>query len=108
MEIANDAEWFRSSTRTRRINAAIRKLDPAVVAHAAFAIGEDSTGDPALFFRIVLTDSANSVDRLSEVGDRVSEVLVDSLHPLENWRLIPYFSFRSFSEQQQLNDPEWS
>jgi hypothetical protein len=93
---------------TDEINAAIRKLDPADVSHVAFSIGEDYTGDPALHFRVVLTDAASSVDRLSEVAERVSKTVLDSLHPLENWGLLPYFGFRSYSEQQQLNDPEWS
>jgi hypothetical protein len=93
---------------TDEINGAVRKLDAADVSHVVFAIGEDSTGDPGLFFRIVLTDAASSIDHLSDVADRVSSTLTDLLHPLENWGLIPYFSFRSYSEQHALNDPEWS
>jgi hypothetical protein len=76
--------------------------------HVAFKIGEDHTGDPALYFRIVLTDAAAAIDRLGEVADRVRTTLWESLHPLENWGLILYCSFRSYSEQQQLDDPEWA
>jgi hypothetical protein len=98
------AQWLRSPTADE-INAAIRKLDPADVSHVAFTIGEDHTGDPALYFRVVLTDAASSIDRLSDVAERVSKALMEALHPLENWGLLPYFSFRSYSERQQLNDP---
>ena len=93
---------------TDQIDAVIKKLDPADVVHVAFKIGEDHTGDPALYFRIVLTDAAASIDRLGEVADRVRTTLWESLHPLENWGLILYCSFRSYSEQQQLDDPEWA
>jgi hypothetical protein len=29
------------------------------------------------------------------------------MRPYENWGLLPYFSFRSKSEQEKRNDPEW-
>lgn len=90
------------------VNAAIQSLNPQEVAHVAYSIGADSTDDPAIFFRIVLTDAASREDRLAEVTGRVASTLFDSIRPVENWGLTPYFSFRSFSEQGTRNDPEWS
>lgn len=88
--------------------AAIRSLNPQEVVHVAYSIDHDSTGDPAIFFRVVLTDAASREDRLADVTGRVASTLFDAIRPIENWGLTPYFSFRSFSEQRMRNDPEWS
>jgi hypothetical protein len=90
------------------VKDAIRSLNSQEVAHVAYSIGHDSTDDPAIFFRIVLTDAASREDGLADVTGRVASTLFDSIRPIENWGLTPYFSFRSFSEQRMLNDPEWS
>jgi len=90
------------------VNAAILSLNPQEVVHVAYSIGSDSTDDPAIFFRIVLTDVASREDRLADVTGRVASSLFDSIRPIEIWGLTPYFSFRSFSEQKIRNDPEWS
>ena len=89
------------------VSAAIRSLNPQEVVHVAYSIGQDST-DPAMFFRIVLTDVASREDRLADVSGRVASALFNSIRPIEDWGLTPYFSFRSFSEQSMRNDPEWS
>jgi hypothetical protein len=90
------------------VNAAIRSLNPEEVVHVAYSVGNDSTDDPAIFFRVVLTDVASREDRLADVTGRVESTLSDSIRPIENWGLTPYFSFRSFSEQRMRNDPAWS
>ncbi len=90
------------------VDAAIRSLNPQDVVHVAYSIGQDSTDDPAIFFRIVLTDAASREDRLADITGRVTSSLFNSIRPIENWGLTPYFSFRSFSEQSMRNDPEWS
>ena len=90
------------------VNAAIRSLNPQEVVHVAYSIGHDSTDDPAIFFRIVLADAASREDRLEDVTGRVASSMFNSIRPIENRGLTPYFSFRSFSEQEIRNDPEWS
>jgi hypothetical protein len=90
------------------VDAAIGKLDPQEVVHVAYSIGNDSTDEPAIFFRIVLTDAASREDRLGDVAQHVESTLSNSIRPIENWGLTPYFSFRSFSEQSIRSDPEWS
>jgi hypothetical protein len=42
------------------------------------------------------------------VTDRIGTIVFDEVRPLENWGLLPYFSFRSKSEQEKRNDPEWT
>jgi hypothetical protein len=78
------------------VNAAMQSLNPQEVVHVAYSIGSDST------------DAASREDRLSDVTCRVESSLFNSIRPIENWGLTPYFSFRSFSEQAIRNDPEWS
>jgi hypothetical protein len=36
---------------------------------------------------------------LAEVTGRITGTLFEELHPYENWGLVPYFAFRSFSEE---------
>ena len=88
------------------ISKAKHKLGQDVV-HISYNIGSDSTGEPSVFFRIVLTDAASREDGLAEVTGRVATILFDEIRPLENWGLNPYFNFRSQTEQQKSNDPEW-
>jgi hypothetical protein len=89
------------------IAKSIRKLGKEVI-RVNYILGTDSTGEPSIFFRIVLTDAASREDKLAEVTGRIETILFDAIRPYENWGLLPYFSFRSKSEQQKRNDPEWA
>jgi hypothetical protein len=89
------------------IAKAIRKLGKEAV-RVSYSMGTDSTGEPSIFFRIVLTDTASREDRLADVTGRIATILFDEIRPHENWGLLPYFSFRSKSEQEERNDPEWA
>jgi hypothetical protein len=60
---------------TAEINRAIEKLDFHEVAGVMFSLGSDSTGTPALFFRVVLHDAASREDRLEEVTGRAATTL---------------------------------
>jgi hypothetical protein len=70
------------------------------------SLGEDWSGDPAVFFRIVLSDNASKPGRLSGVTRRVAEKLVSAVQPSE-LGLLPYYNYRSASEQAQLKDEAW-
>lgn len=89
------------------IAKAIDKLGSDVL-RVNYSLGEDSTGEPSVYFRITLTDTASREERLAEVTSRIAAILFDEIRPQENWGLIPYFSFRSKSEQENRNDPEWA
>jgi hypothetical protein len=52
-------------------------------------------------------EAASREDRLADVTRRISTIL-DEIRPQENWGLLSYFSFRSKSEQEELNDPDWA
>ncbi len=94
------------SQLTKIVDQSIRKLGKEAV-RVNFNIGEDTGGDPSIFFRIVLTDSASAEATLWDVTNRIEAKLNQEIHPLENWGLIPYYSYRSKSEQAKRNDPEW-
>jgi hypothetical protein len=89
------------------IAKAVRKLGKDAVGVNS-VLGTDSTGEASIFFRIVLTDAASREDKLAEVTGRIESILFDEIRPLENWGLLPYFSFRGKSEQEKRNDPEWA
>jgi hypothetical protein len=88
------------------IAKAIRKLGKEAV-RVNYSFGEDSTGEPSIFFRIVLTDAASREEKLAEVTSRIETILSDEIRPQENWGLLLYSSFRSKSEQEKRDDPEW-
>ena len=89
------------------IKDAVGKLGPEAV-NVAYSRGEDSTGEPSIFFRIVLADAATREETLTEITGRIAMTLIDEVRPIENWGLRPYFNFRSQSEQQSRKDPEWA
>ena len=86
----------------------IRTLGSEVV-RVRYNIGEDWSGDTALYFRVVLADSV-AVDRKTfvDAAERVSAAFRERLQPLENWGLFPHVNFRSNAEQAELNDPKWA
>jgi hypothetical protein len=55
---------------------------------------------------VLLSDHASRSDRLANVTGRVSAKLFDELG-LASLDHIPYFRFRSESEQARLKDPAW-
>ena len=83
------------------------RLGPEVV-RVRHSVGEDTSGEPSVFFRIVLTDWASREETLADVTGQIATLLFDELRPYENWGLFPYFSFRSQSEQAMRNDLAWT
>jgi hypothetical protein len=66
-------------------------------------LGNDWSGAPAVFFMVILADSASRRDRLLTITNRVSQAIVQRVQPLEQWGVLPYFNFRSQSEQAKLD-----
>lgn len=88
------------------VRSAILKFGPDVV-NVKYNLGEDNDGDPSIFFRIVLTDSASREEVLADVSGDIVKTLYDELRPYEKG-LIPYFRFRSQSEYVMMNDRAWA
>ena len=88
------------------ITSTIGSLGPEV-AHVAYRLGRDSTGEPSIFFRILLSDPYIREDTIVDLTRRIETMLSDTVRPIENWGLRPYFNFRSKSEQERRRDPDW-
>jgi hypothetical protein len=88
------------------VKRAASELRPDVL-RIRYSLGEDWSGDPAVFFRIVLADKASEPIRLMQVTQRVAKKLVAEVKP-EALGLLPYFNYRSASEQEQLQEAAWS
>jgi hypothetical protein len=88
-----------------QVNRIARDLAPDVV-RIRFNVGHDWSEDPALYFRVILSDEASRGDRLAEVTGLVRGKLFEELR-LAELEHIPYFRFRNQSEQAKLHDPAW-
>jgi hypothetical protein len=69
-----------------------------------FNLGTDSSGEPAIFFGILLTSYGSEESRLAEITGRVAATLFDKLQPYNRWGLQPYFNFTS--DQAHYGDSE--
>ena len=86
------------------IERAAQRLAPNVVSIIP-TLGNDWTGEPAVFFMVILADAATRRDRLLTVSNQVQRAIVQQVQPLEKWGVLPYFNFRSQSEQANLKQP---
>jgi len=84
------------------IERAARRLAPQVV-RIIPTLGDDWSGEPSVFFMVILADEATAHDRLLGATKRVSQAIVGQVQPLEQWGVLPYFNFRSQSEQAKLD-----
>lgn len=87
------------------VRRAEESLRPDVVL-IRYSLGSDWTGDPSIFFRVLLSDEAAKPKRLQEVAQRVAMNLAREVN-VEDFGLHAYLSFRSKSEQDELNEPSW-
>jgi hypothetical protein len=76
------------------------------VAWIRLQIGKDWSDAPSMTFRVILSDEASHPDRLAEVTGEVTRRLFEDLN-LADLDYIPYFRFRSRSEQEALGGREW-
>ena len=92
------------------INAAVaeiaHELSPAVL-HIRYEIGQDWSGDWAIFFRVLLSDEASHPHALRHVTTRVGGRLAEKID-FAALGLRPYFNFRSRSEQEKMREPAWA
>lgn len=88
------------------VQRAAHALAPTVV-RIRYDFGADWTGDPSIFFRIVLTDEAAKKPKLSDIANTIALILTREVKA-EEQGLHSYFNFRSASEQEQLREPAWA
>jgi hypothetical protein len=88
------------------VQRAANALAPTVV-RIRYDFGPDWTGDPSIFFRIILTDEAARKAKLSETAQTITLALLREVNA-EEQGLHAYFNFRSLSEISKLNEPAWA
>jgi len=92
----------------QRVDEVAKKF-PDEVVRIRHSFTRDWDGDPAINFRIVLTDKIRRNRRLSELSDLIGGALIKdlALYESEYSQYIPYFYYRSKSEEDKLKDSEW-
>ena len=96
-------------TKQAEIEAAIARVQQSIgpdVVRIRYEIGEDWSGQWAIFFRILLTDDA-ARHRLRDVATRVVWELACQLD-FPGMGVFPYHNIRSLSEQSMLQEPAWA
>lgn len=88
------------------VKAAEEKFAPDII-RIRYHRGFDWNGGPAIFFRILLSDSASHRENLGDITERVRRELSDEFFRLGESDYFPYTTFRSKSEQDKLKDPQW-
>lgn len=69
-----------------------------------YTFEDDWSGDPAIFFWVTLTDEASEPQNLPHTKATFIATIDNHVDLRGEWGLIPYFSFRSVSEQSELKD----
>jgi hypothetical protein len=96
---------FAQQARFQAVVARVAKdLAPHVV-NIIPTLGNDWSGEPAVFFMVILADFASRRDQLLSISNRVEQAIIEQVQPLEQWGVLPYFNFRSQSEQARLDQP---
>lgn len=83
------------------VNRVVQQLRPQVV-DVTLTLGNDWSGTPAVFFMIILSNLASQREQLLRITNGISTAIVQAVQPLEQWGVLPYFSFRSEAEQAKI------
>ena len=98
--------WVNPAQIAKALKRAERALSPDVV-RIRYTLRDDSTGEPSIFFKVVLSDDAASkISKLGEIAERIQFTVDDKVKP-DELGLNSYFNFRSLSEQNEINEPAW-
>jgi len=84
-----------------KVQQAAKKF-PEIV-RVRYNFDEDWTGEPAIYFRIVLSDAVG-LDEIGEVGRRIRNSITDDLQIYET-EYFPFFYFRRNSSQDRVKEP---
>jgi hypothetical protein len=92
------------------VDAAVQRAAEALartVVRIRYDFASDWTGDPSIFFRIVLTDEAAKRPKLNETANAIALILTREVKPEEHG-LHTYFNYRSAAEQAKLKERAWA
>jgi hypothetical protein len=82
-------------------------LPGQTVASITPTLGTDWDGESAVFFQVVLADGTPRAQLLN-LTKQISQAIVQQVQPLEEWGVLPYFNFRTQSEQARIKEPTWA
>ena len=89
------------------VEKVVANLGPNVI-RVRYNFAPDSTGDPGVFFRVLLTDEAAKRERLFAITQEIQHATVWGVEPFEQWGVWPYFNYRSESEQNAMQEAIWA
>jgi|HubBroStandDraft_1064217.scaffolds.fasta_scaffold21043_2 hypothetical protein len=92
-----------ASELVKKFNRLARVVIPGVEKWN-YTFENDWSGDPAIFFWVIVSDEASKPENLREVKGAFMAQINNHIDLPGEWGLIPYFSFRSRSEQAKLKD----
>lgn len=93
-----------SDLAQRACSLAERVLHPDVV-RVRFRLGQDHDGEAAIFFNATLSDNVAGRSLIA-ITSRIHQICETVTEPRE-YGYLPYYDFRSVSEQAKRKDPEW-
>jgi len=96
--------------RQGEVREALKRAEDALkpdVIRIRANLGSDWTDEPAIFFRVLLSDTASQPNNLQMVAQRAATRIIDEVKA-DDSGFHAYFNFRSESEQAKLNDPDWA
>ena len=91
------------STELDKSLGALKPAVPATIVNWRYTIGDEWSGDPAIFW-VILSDEAAQRRNLQAATRQIVDLVKQRVDPFGQWGLIPYFSFRSQSEQARLRE----
>lgn len=91
-----------SSELSERLDGLAQSL-PGVL-DLRYSVEDDWSGDPGIFFSITLSDEAADRAVLGQTSRRIRDLITERIDPMSQWGLIPYFYFRSQSEQESIQE----
>lgn len=71
-------------------------------------LGTDWNGESAVFLQVILADNSVPRNQLLAFTKQISQAIVQQVRPLEEWGVLPYFSFLTQSERARIKEPTWA
>ncbi len=92
-----------ASELVKRFNQLANVPIPGIVKWR-YTFENDWSGDPAIFFWVTLTDEASKPKNRRQAKTAFISAINNHVDLPGEWGLLPYFNFRSQSEQAVLKD----
>jgi hypothetical protein len=106
--IVNIARAFVNQAQFFAAVAQAASVLPAQIVSVMPSLGTDWNGESAVFFQIILADGTPR-GQLLNFAKQISQAIVQQVQPLEEWGVLPYFNFRTQSEQARITEePTWA